>query len=70
MPQTSPTRIFLVIRLDAEPDVVPENAQIVRADCVETLQNAQAIKTQVEQFVQDRKVPIGTFKTILRQLIQ
>ena len=44
MSQTSPTKVFLVTPLDVEPAVVPENTQIVRADCVETLMKAQAVK--------------------------
>ncbi len=40
----SSTRLFLVQPLDAEPLQVPENAHVVRADSLETLVQAQAVK--------------------------
>lgn len=65
MPQTSPTRIFLVIRLDAEPDVVPENAHIVRAVSEDVLTKAPLLWEAAHRLIR-REITFGEFKRLLR----
>ncbi len=62
----SSTRLFLVQPLDAEPQQVPENAYVVRADDMETLVRAQEIKDGVSDFLSDRRAHVGILRKLLR----
>jgi hypothetical protein len=65
MTSSSP-RLFLVVPLEAEPDQLPENAHIVRADSIETLIRAQEIKDKISDFLSNRRTHIGMLRELLR----
>jgi len=47
-------RYFLVTPLDIEPPNLPPGAQIVRADSLETIQNAQTLKQSIMDFARHK----------------
>ncbi len=61
----SPTRLFLVQPLDAEPLHLPEGAQLVRADSIETLEHAQTVTDALRLFITGR-MTFREIKVLLR----
>ncbi len=61
----SPTRLFLVQPVDAEPLQLPEGAQVIQADSIETLQHAQTVTDALRLFVTGR-MTFREIKVLLR----
>ncbi len=61
----SPTRLFLVQPLDTEPLHLPEGAQVIQADSIETLEHAQTVTDALRLFITGRM----TFREI-RELLR
>jgi hypothetical protein len=60
---------FLVQSVDEHTEI-PPGAQIVEADSVETLANAQKVKSAVAHFFQDRRASVSELRRMIQQLIQ
>lgn len=61
----SPTRLFLVQPLEAEPFHLPEGAQVIRADSIETLEHAQTLTDALRSFITGR-MTFREIKVLLR----
>lgn len=61
--------LFLVQALDSKPTNIPEGAQIVEADNIETLVQAQQVKQMLVQFIRHRQSSISELRRTIQQLI-